>query len=60
MYLLLESANVLPKLFNDVLVLPAGILAKLWFVFTWPIVALARIINSDYHYPAFLGLRAFL
>ncbi|CAI5700718.1 unnamed protein product [Peronospora effusa] len=24
MYLLLESANVLPKLFNDVLVLPAG------------------------------------
>ncbi|KAK1930067.1 Sodium/potassium/calcium exchanger 4 [Phytophthora citrophthora] len=45
----------LPKYFDDVIVPPEGILAKMWFVFTWPIVALARITIPDCRYPAFSG-----
>ncbi|KAL3659577.1 hypothetical protein V7S43_015255 [Phytophthora oleae] len=45
----------LPKYFDDVVVPPEGILAKMWFVFTWPIVALARITIPDCRYPAFSG-----
>ncbi|CAI5720571.1 unnamed protein product [Peronospora destructor] len=47
--------EVLPKYFNDILVLPAGVLAKLWFVFTWPIVVLARVTIPDCRYQTFSG-----
>ncbi|GMF29670.1 unnamed protein product [Phytophthora fragariaefolia] len=50
-----ESEEQLPKYFDDALVLPEGVLAKMWFVFTWPIVALARITIPDCRYPAFSG-----
>ncbi|CAH0476863.1 unnamed protein product [Peronospora belbahrii] len=45
----------LAKYFDQVLVPPAGILPKLWFVFTWPIVALARITIPDCRDPVFSG-----
>ncbi|KAG7383716.1 hypothetical protein PHYPSEUDO_003395 [Phytophthora pseudosyringae] len=50
-----DSEGPLPKYFDDVLVPPEGIMAKMWFVFTWPIVALARITIPDCRYPAFSG-----
>lgn len=50
-----DGEEQLPKYFDDVLVPPEGVLAKMWFVFTWPIVALARITIPDCRYPAFSG-----
>ncbi|KAG2768719.1 hypothetical protein JG687_00007724 [Phytophthora cactorum] len=50
-----DGEEPLPKYFDDVLVPPEGILAKMWFMFTWPIVALARITIPDCRYPAFSG-----
>ncbi|GMF09773.1 unnamed protein product [Phytophthora lilii] len=50
-----DGKEQLPKYFDDVLVPPTGVLAKMWFVFTWPIVALARITIPDCRYPAFSG-----
>jgi K+-dependent Na+/Ca+ exchanger-like protein len=47
------STAELPNYFDDVLVPPPGVLAKMWFVFTWPIVALARITIPDCRYPVF-------
>lgn len=54
-----EGEEVLPSYFEDVLVPPASILGKLWFVFTWPIVALARITIPDCRYPRFSGTLGF-
>ncbi|KAG7398540.1 hypothetical protein PHYBOEH_010904 [Phytophthora boehmeriae] len=48
-----EGEEELPKYFEDVLLPPESILGKLWFAFTWPIVALARITIPDCRYPAF-------
>ncbi|ETI49327.1 hypothetical protein PPTG_02871 [Phytophthora nicotianae INRA-310] len=50
-----DGEEPLPKYFDDVLVPPEGVLAKMWFVFTWPIVALARITIPDCRYPVFSG-----
>ncbi|KAE8904455.1 hypothetical protein PF005_g14596 [Phytophthora fragariae] len=50
-----DGEEQLPKYFDDVFVPPEGILAKMWFVFTWPIVALARITIPDCRYPGFSG-----
>ncbi|OWZ18719.1 Ca2+:Cation Antiporter (CaCA) protein [Phytophthora megakarya] len=50
-----DAEEPLPKYFDDVFVPPPGVLAKMWFVFTWPIVALARITIPDCRYPAFSG-----
>ncbi|KAH7463631.1 Sodium/potassium/calcium exchanger 4 [Phytophthora ramorum] len=48
-----DEQEKLPNYFDVVLVPPPGMLAKMWFVFTWPIVALARITIPDCRYPAF-------
>ncbi|KAI9992558.1 hypothetical protein PInf_017986 [Phytophthora infestans] len=50
-----DDEDPLPKYFHDVLVPPEGCLAIVWFVFTWPIVVLARITIPDCRYPAFSG-----
>ncbi|KAG6615406.1 Ca2 :Cation Antiporter (CaCA) Family [Phytophthora cinnamomi] len=54
-----DTEEQLPKYFDDVLVPPEGALAKMWFVFTWPIVALARITIPDCRYPAFSGPKGY-
>ncbi|KAG2528833.1 hypothetical protein JM16_002458 [Phytophthora kernoviae] len=48
-----KGEEELPKYFDDVLVPPASILGRLWFAFTWPIVALARVTIPDCRYSAF-------
>ncbi|RLN88305.1 hypothetical protein BBJ28_00022047 [Nothophytophthora sp. Chile5] len=48
-----DGEEELPGYFEEILALPEGFLGKLWFVFTWPIVVVARFTIPDCRYPAF-------
>lgn len=55
----LDGDEALGPYFAEVFDVPKSFLGKLWFVFTWPIVVIARVTIPDCRYPQFSGTCGF-